>query len=362
MGSYTNVKEAFVVVSREETHRGLDPGKVYAKNPVDFVARTNNGNDNFNNNRRANTNNNCNRGPNPNLVCKHCGLIGHTIERCYELNGYPAGFKKKPNLFKQSGYVKKFSGNNVDVSQNASTSSGAILQLSVGHPNGTMAKITAISSLRLTENVVLFKVLVIPEYTVNLLFVNKMIKDNKYFMGFDESKCYIQDLKLSKITGSGSKSGGLYMFDCNNNGKSFAGLCNSGIVCYVSKELWNCRLGHPADQVLSVLRDKIRSKSGDLVSACDICHKEKQTREPFPLSDHKTIKMGDLVHLDVWGSYKFSKSDDKEGDTSNEDGNAGAVSNIKIVPIATQIEENVTFEGNNQSNSSGEGFGPKDEP
>ncbi|GJX21538.1 ribonuclease H-like domain-containing protein [Tanacetum coccineum] len=368
-----DVHEAFIVVSIEETHRGLDHGKMYAKNPIAFVARTNNGNNNFNNNRRANTNNNCNRGPNPNLVCKQCGLIGHTIERCYELNGYTACFKKNPNLFKQSGYVKKFSGNDVDVSQNASTSSGAMfanftneymmkllclinekhaanvsssmagnmpcffnnntyfnlhidkffcaksnayvynvslgwiidyginqhmilstknmfnviyissLQLSVGHPNGTMAKITAIASLRLTENVVLFDVLMIPEYTVNLLSVNKMIKDSKYFMGFDESKCYIQDLKFGKIVGTGSESGGLYMFDCNNNGKSFAGLCNSGIVCYVSKELWHCMLGHLADQVLSVLSDKIRSKSGDHVIACDILSQGKTDKGTLSL-------------------------------------------------------------------------------
>nr|GEZ63517.1 ribonuclease H-like domain-containing protein [Tanacetum cinerariifolium] len=73
-----------------------------------------------------------------------------------------------------------------------------------------MAKITTIGSLRLTDNVVLFDVIVIPEYTVNLLYVNKIIKDSKYFVGFDESKCYIQDLKLKKIVGTSSKSGGLY--------------------------------------------------------------------------------------------------------------------------------------------------------
>ncbi|GKA48797.1 ribonuclease H-like domain-containing protein [Tanacetum coccineum] len=131
-----------------------------------------------------------------------------------------------------------------------------------------------------------------------------MIKDRKYFIGFNESKCYIQDLKLGKIVGTGSESGGLYMFDYDNSGKSFIGLYNFGIVCYVSKELWHCRLGHPSDQILSVLSDKVGFKFGDHVSACDICHKAKQTREPFPLSDHKSNKLGDLVHLDVWGPYK----------------------------------------------------------
>lgn len=38
-----------------------------------------------------------NRGPNPNLKCKKCNMIGHTIERYYEVVGYPLCFKKRMN-------------------------------------------------------------------------------------------------------------------------------------------------------------------------------------------------------------------------------------------------------------------------
>ncbi|GKG36789.1 hypothetical protein Tco_0446962 [Tanacetum coccineum] len=40
------------------------------------------------------------------------------------------------------------------------------LMLTVGHPNGTLTKFTAIGSLRLTSGVVIFDVLVVPEYNV----------------------------------------------------------------------------------------------------------------------------------------------------------------------------------------------------
>nr|GFA23552.1 ribonuclease H-like domain-containing protein [Tanacetum cinerariifolium] len=40
------------------------------------------------------------------------------------------------------------------------------------------------------------------------------------------------------------------------------------------------------------------------VSPSDICHKAKQTREPFPLSDHQTTSIGELIHLDLSGPYK----------------------------------------------------------
>ncbi|XP_021899482.1 uncharacterized protein LOC110815834 [Carica papaya] len=29
-------------------------------------------------------------------ICSHCGLVGHTVDRCYRLHGYPPGLKPKP--------------------------------------------------------------------------------------------------------------------------------------------------------------------------------------------------------------------------------------------------------------------------
>ncbi|KAI9169891.1 hypothetical protein LWI28_019167 [Acer negundo] len=29
-------------------------------------------------------------------VCTHCGVLGHTIEKCYKLHGYPPGYKTRP--------------------------------------------------------------------------------------------------------------------------------------------------------------------------------------------------------------------------------------------------------------------------
>nr|GEV63535.1 hypothetical protein [Tanacetum cinerariifolium] len=85
--------------------------------------------------------------------------------------------------------------------------------LSVGHPNETIAKIRHVGNLRFTSNVVLFDVLVIPEYTISLFFVNKMIKDIKLHVGFNEYDCVIQDLKEETVSGTASESGGFYMFD-----------------------------------------------------------------------------------------------------------------------------------------------------
>lgn len=32
----------------------------------------------------------------PRPICSHCGLLGHTVNRCYKLHGYPQGYKNTP--------------------------------------------------------------------------------------------------------------------------------------------------------------------------------------------------------------------------------------------------------------------------
>ncbi|GKA21917.1 hypothetical protein Tco_0707879 [Tanacetum coccineum] len=197
------------------------------------------------------------------------------MDMCYELIGYPAGFKKNLNLSKKSGNVKRFNANS-GVNQSVPSTFGSIsashtneqmmkflvllmkillqsksvmyivtlgwihnfganqhltdstkdmfnvvdissLMLTVDHPSGTLAKITAIGSLRSTSGIVLFDVLVVLKYNVSLVSMNKMIMDSKFFVAFDAHKCYIQDLKLGKILGSSSETDGLYLFNVNKN-------------------------------------------------------------------------------------------------------------------------------------------------
>ncbi|GKC46382.1 hypothetical protein Tco_1064104, partial [Tanacetum coccineum] len=91
--------------------------------------------------------------------------------------------------------------------------------------------------------------------------------------GFDENKCYIQDLEKEKIVGTGSESDGLYLFDVNKSNSI-------------------------------VLKKDLNISDNTSVSLCEICQRAKQTREPFPLSDHKSKTLGELVHLDLWGPYR----------------------------------------------------------
>ncbi|GJW88262.1 ribonuclease H-like domain-containing protein, partial [Tanacetum coccineum] len=173
------------------------------------------------------------------------------------------------------------------------------LNMTVGHPNGTTALVTYVGSLKLTNKIVIHNVLMVPGYQVSLLSVHSLSKDNKFRVIFDEDTCVIQDSVLRTQVGTGNESNGLYFL---NTGKK---LVNNNIqVCCLSKCIWHNRLGHPSDQVLDILRHKLNFETNTKIDLCEVCHKAKQTREPFPISEHKTKSLGDLVHLDVWGPYK----------------------------------------------------------
>ncbi|GKA91257.1 hypothetical protein Tco_0813127, partial [Tanacetum coccineum] len=61
--------------------------------------------------------------------------------------------------------------------------------------------------------------------------------------------------------------------------------------------------------VLGALKTRLGFDNKYAFYPCEVCHKAKQTREPFPLSDHKSLDVGELVHLDLWGPYKVTSAE-----------------------------------------------------
>ena len=94
-----SVKSAFAICSREESYKSASSGVSPNRIPNSaFLGKVND------KKRFPNSNNN-NR---TNLVCKNCGIKGHTIERCYKLIGFPKDFKTKTD-----SQPRNFSNNSV---------------------------------------------------------------------------------------------------------------------------------------------------------------------------------------------------------------------------------------------------------
>nr|GEW06545.1 hypothetical protein [Tanacetum cinerariifolium] len=201
-----NVNTIFFVISGEESHMNVTSIGTTKHAATAFVAKTFDNKKRFNKNFKgsgSNSNSNSNnRGPNPNLKSTNCNKIGHTVDICFELVRYPAGYVKR-----------NFNSNSRPVTSN---NAFADVYSNVGHPNGTQALITKIRDLKINNKVTLYDVLVVPKYTVSLLSVHKLSKDSKLFVGFDENNCYIQDLKANRTAGIGKQYNGLYLFDVDN--------------------------------------------------------------------------------------------------------------------------------------------------
>ncbi|GJZ02801.1 ribonuclease H-like domain-containing protein [Tanacetum coccineum] len=182
------------------------------------------------------------------------------------------------------------------------------LKIKVGHPNGTEAYISKIGNLRLSNGLTMYDVMVILEYCVTLISVHRLVKENKVIVAFDENRCNFlnQDLNLKNVLEIGEQCEGLYYYNDKGIKSNTSAL---RFQCMLSQHDWHCRLGHPANHVLNVLKDSLNIDKKDNTVCCEICQRSKQTREHFPLSDHKSKSLGDLVHLDLWRLYNVTSSE-----------------------------------------------------
>ena len=65
-------------------------------------------------------------------------------------------------------------------------------------------------------------------------------------------------------------------------------------------EIWHQQLGHPSLGSLSHLSTNFGFQlNKDLDGCCDVCHRAKQTRNSFALSDSHALRPFSLVHCDL---------------------------------------------------------------
>nr|GEW72590.1 ribonuclease H-like domain-containing protein [Tanacetum cinerariifolium] len=133
------------------------------------------------------------------VVYKHYNMIGHTIDRCFKLVGYPPGFKK--------GNGNQNSYNNVSVVDNKSDHSKGSLHTLTSDQYQRLMNFLSDTCNASTSHVSIVDVLVVPGYKVSLLSVHKLSKDNKVVVSFTDSMCKIQDLTQKLLMGTGSEKG-----------------------------------------------------------------------------------------------------------------------------------------------------------
>jgi hypothetical protein len=349
-------------------------------------------------------------------MCSHCGVAGHTVEKCYRVHGFPPGFKftqNRPvphsanqvqmqgndlsgphsqgtnlsgphyqgtdlsghqshasqlsspqlsmisaqcqqlmNLLNQhqiphpsssttvgnsgilnpkhsvfSAYVNIASHTNLKnhtwiIDTGATdhmiscssmfTTITAIVSTHVKLPNGSIANVTHIGTVTISETLTLTGVLCVPSFTFNLISATKLIKSLNCCLIFLAGYCFIQSLHNWRTIGVGEEVAGLFYLMQANKVSTNASISAPSIPSFFkhlsfnsikdpSCNLWHYRLGHPSHSRIKLIQTIVPSISCIQESVCSICHLAKQRKLPFPISNSFSTSIFELLHCDVWG-------------------------------------------------------------
>uniref|UniRef100_A0A2N9GWN9 Uncharacterized protein n=1 Tax=Fagus sylvatica TaxID=28930 RepID=A0A2N9GWN9_FAGSY len=253
-----SINKVFSLVTQEERQRDLIPSSVVQsiESAVAFAAT----NSRFNSGTR-------NYGKKERHMCSHCGIPGHTVDKCYKLHGYPPSYRSKN---KAMANQVMFAPIATDMTNEASTSSpqvatvisstsnlsgvtdhmihsitlfttiSSVLHTNVELPNGEFALVTHIGTVKLSNSLTLTNVLCVPSFSFNL----------------------IPDLVRWRTIGMGEEKGGLYFLQgqtpssaTSQGPSSLKSVSVSVSVSSANKtvtnrssnqDMWHYWLGHPS--------------------------------------------------------------------------------------------------------------------
>nr|KYP31170.1 hypothetical protein KK1_048775 [Cajanus cajan] len=233
--------------------------------------------------------------------CGHCGILGHTKDRCYKLVGYPPNYFKNrtPNTVNQVDNSLESSTNtqtsnltlaqchqlltfltnqmrtdtnldavasnvigtcmNLDFHKNSHIwiiDSGATSHICCSKslynsytsihnshvllPNSTKVNVEGIGSIKINDDIFLHNVLYIPTFRFNLLSLLTLINNNPFRFTMESNSFLLQDLKTLRTIGTTKQQQGLLVFEFPAHilNSDCISSCNS-----VTYETWHKRLG-----------------------------------------------------------------------------------------------------------------------
>ncbi|KAL1220949.1 Retrovirus-related Pol polyprotein from transposon RE1 [Cardamine amara subsp. amara] len=151
--------------------------------------------------------------------------------------------------------------------------------------NGQDVEIRGIGNLELFKKKL--KALYLPDFSNNLLSVQKATKDLDCLVVFSPDDVMFKDNKSGKTIGEGCSKGGLYVLD-----KTQPAVDKSALSSF-----WHERLGHPHPKALQLALPDQKVQDH---KKCEACILGKHCRSVFPDSSTSCDECFDLVHSDVW--------------------------------------------------------------
>ncbi|CAM8921226.1 unnamed protein product [Rhodiola kirilowii] len=168
-------------------------------------------------------------------------------------------------------------------------------------PNGNTIVVHSAGTYHLSPGLVLYDVMIAPEFKYNLLSVSKLVKDSSLTVIFTKDKCLVQDLAKKTSLQIGNLVGGLFQVPNISSNKRV----NDAASSKPSTLIWHHRMGHMSfERMNSMLFKYVPNLNVKIKgSHCQVCPLAKQSALKFPLSTHVSADIFELIHCDVWGPY-----------------------------------------------------------
>ena len=144
--------------------------------------------------------------------------------------------------------------------------------------------------------------------------VSQVTRDLNCSVTFFPHWCTLQDLTTRTTIGLGEQRNGLYYLVALALEKPkpqtpfvAATSCRSPSSQVTSSTtLWHRRLGHLSSSRLDFEAKHLLNFPFQSNNACDVCALAKQSRLLFSVSSISSVRPFELIHCDIWGSYKIA--------------------------------------------------------
>lgn len=187
------------------------------------------------------------------------------------------------------------------------SSNTTFVSFSVTLPNGDMASVSHVGTIKFIDPIILENVLCVPLFSFNLISARKITQSLNCCLILLSKTCFIHDLSTWTMAGMDKMHQGLYHLLQKKTCPS--ALTNTLALIFIKLllllsivnnseelDLWHYRLGHSSYPTLHLSGSSTTNKKLCLVYSLANLHKFF-----FPSSKRRSEKCFELVHCDLWG-------------------------------------------------------------
>ncbi|XP_015167795.1 uncharacterized protein [Solanum tuberosum] len=363
-----SLNKAYSMVISEESHRSLGKA-VHVGESMDGTTLFSNRNKITGNQRSPggsykDVENNFKPRKKSDFYCDHCGMRGHTIERCWKVHGYPSDTRGRRRMRGNQNASGGFntSANAVKYEEQQAQEKDPHLSMANANETGRKAGIMftqdqyeqliklinkdnvidgknvigILHSFLAKHNIDYVKWIVDSGATNHMTYNKNLLSDIRRLDDRCPRKVYLPDGNATEVSciGSCDLEYGSKVTNVFGKVKGIGRVVNElyrmqlqlkdfqkTMVATVQSKIadagedlavWHQRLGHSPDKVLEKIPNmkfNSSSNSSSRIKDCTICPLARQRRLSFPTGNNRLATPLEIIHADVWGPYRVCNPD-----------------------------------------------------